>query len=149
MSIARNWFGRVTGNLPVQRQIMRPVDHRFAPSSPALPSVADKKIVVQRKLADLGVKVLQVGLRFHLARLASVSPALGQRRPRSGENPPIAAVQVSSATSLWQIAWTYRTALTSPQNGSWSSPIRMRNLGSDLPKVQWSGGQPRLLGVGF
>jgi hypothetical protein len=37
---------------------------------------------------------------FRLARLAMVSPALGQHGPRSGENPPIGAVQIPRATSI-------------------------------------------------
>jgi hypothetical protein len=38
---------------------------------------------------------LKAAVWFRLARLAMVSPALGQHRPRSGENPSIGAVQIS------------------------------------------------------
>ena len=36
------------------------VDHRLAPTRPALPSVPSKKVILQPKLPDLGVQRLQV-----------------------------------------------------------------------------------------
>jgi len=54
---------------------------------------------VQRFLAPGAVSAtfaLKTGVWFRLTRLAMVSPVLG-RMPRSGENPPIGAVQFSRA----------------------------------------------------
>ena len=45
------------------RQIVASIDHRFALSMPALDERSFQKIILQRQLADLGVKHFQVNRR--------------------------------------------------------------------------------------
>jgi hypothetical protein len=59
-----------------QRQVVRALDHRFAPGKPALPGAADKKIALQLQLSDLGVQSLEIDCGFS----AGAAGAEGLRR---------------------------------------------------------------------
>jgi hypothetical protein len=58
---------RLTGD----RQVVLPVDHRFALNRPASARALRTKIVLQRQLSDLGVKELQIDRRRRRFRLVA------------------------------------------------------------------------------